>query len=390
VRKSRDSTYPRIGQFFLKPRHGVWQICWYDPTSRQTRGISTGTVDLREAEIKLAEHALRHSKPEERDDVLLADALSYYWLERGQHLASWETQKLAMKYALEVWGNPMVSELTPARQKELVKYCREKKITDHTILRFLGCIWTALNFYHGEGRLKVVPPRISNEKWNPHLPTRKRTLSLAELARLFNAAARLEHRWRYLLLAVATGARPRALLELRPEQIDLENHLLHLLPEGRAQNKKRRPSLPLGPTLRSHIAHWIAEDRAGPLCGYKGEEMTSDTYFDALKEEAGVDCNRYAIRHTLITWLVRKGVPIDEREIYIGHRLPGSATTEGYVHLDPQYLAKASAAVEELFQALAPLVTARSLLVEAPLEDQPMPDSVVESVDEILKRLTTV
>jgi integrase len=383
----RQTEGPRIGEFFLKERGGVYQIAYYDPRARQTRCISTGTRSLSEAEIKLAEHALRKGAPVERDDVLLADALSFYWLERGQNLASWETQRLAMRYAVEVWGNPMVSELTPLRQKDFVKHLRAKEITDHTILRLLGCIWTSLNYYHEEGRLKVVPPRISNEKWNPVLDSRKRVLSLGELAKLFNAAARLEHRWRYMLLAVATAARPEAILGLRPSEIDLEHGLLHLLPEGRAQNKKRRPSLPLCPTLKAHMATWVAEDGTAPLCHYKGEEMTSDTYFDALKAEAGVECYRYAIRHTLITWLVRKGVPIDEREIYIGHRLPGSATTEGYVHLDPQYLAKASAAVEELFQALAPLVTARALLKEVPLEEQPVPDSVVGEVDEILKRL---
>jgi integrase len=387
MRASRRTEGPRIGEFFLKVREGVYQIARYDSATRQTRCVSTGTRSLAEAEIKLAEHALRNGKAEEREDVLLADALSFYWLERGQNLASWETQKLAMKYALEVWGNPMVSELSPLRQKEFVRYLRDKEITDDTILRLMGCIWTALNYYREEGRLKVVPPRISNEKWNPVLRKRKRVLSLDELAKLFNAAARLEHRWRYMLLAVATAARPEAILQLRPAQCDLDHNLLHLLPEGRAENKKRRPSLPMCSTLRTHVERWVAESPTSPLCAYKGEEMTSDTYFDALKAEAGVDCNRYAIRHTLITWLVRKGVPIDEREIYIGHRLPGSATTEGYVHLDPKYLSKAAEAVEELFQALAPLVTKRALIAEPEMEDQPVPLSVESEVNEILKRL---
>jgi hypothetical protein len=205
VRASRKTEGPRIGEYFLKVRQGVYQIAYYDPRARQTRCVSTGTRSLAEAEIKLAEHALRKGKAEERDDVLLADALAFYWLERGQNLASWETQKLAMKYALEVWGNPMCSELGQARQKEFVKHLRDKKITDHTILRLMGCIWTAMNYYREEGRLKVVPPRMSTEKWNPDLAPRKRVLSLKELAALFNAAARLEHRWRYMVLSIATG-----------------------------------------------------------------------------------------------------------------------------------------------------------------------------------------
>jgi integrase len=391
VRKSRKAEGPRIGPFFLKPRAGIWQICWYDSAARQTRGVSTGTDDLQLAEIKLAEHALRKGKAEEREDVLLADALSFYWLERGQNLASWETQKLAMKYALEVWGNPMVSELTPLRQKEFVRYLRDKGVTDHTILRFLGCIWAAMNYYREEGRLKVVPPRISSEKWNPNLGKRDRVLSLPELGKLFNAASRLEHRWRYLILSVATGGRPSAIAELRRAQIDLDHNILHLNPKGRVQTKKRRPSLPMCPTLRIWAETWVAEAPSpdSPLIAWKGEGMTSDTYFDKVVEESGVEnvC-RYDIRHTVITWLVRKGVPIDEREIYIGHKLPGSATTEGYVHLDPKYLAKAAEAIEELFQALAPLVTARALLKEVPLEEQPVPESVASEVSEILKRLS--
>lgn len=381
--KSKSGT--RVGKFFLKVRKGVYQICWYE--GGQTRSISARTTDIGEAELALAAHALSHSEPEARKDAPLADALSYYWIERGQHLPSEDTFRSAMREALEILDNPMCSELTAARQKFLIKALRARGLSDGTIARRLSCIWAALKLYQGEGYLASYPARIGTQSWGATFGKRTRVLSLGELAKLLEASADSEHRWRFMVLAIGTASRPKAILELTGSQIDREAGILHLNPEGRAQTKKRRPAIPMAPTLSGWVSEWSPEGHTGPVIEYRDKAMTSDTFFDNLVKEAGVECCRYDIRHTVITWLVKKKVPPDEREIFVGHRLPGSATTEHYVHLDPDYLSGAAKAIEELFQALAPLVKNLDLLRTGELEEQPVPESVASEVDSILAKL---
>lgn len=385
--KSRTSA-PRIGKWFLKTRGAgkVWYISWYE--GGQTRGITTSETDLKVAEICLARHALKNQEAEKSKDAPLADALSYYWIERGEKLASSDMFRSAMHHSLEILGdNCQISTLGPAGQKKLIDGLRARGLADSTILRHLGCLWAALALYREDEHISGFPDRISQTRWAPVLKGRDRVLSLAELAALMNKASDREHCWRFMVLAIGTASRPRAILDLTGEQIDLEHGLIHLNPEGRAQTKKRRPVVPMATTLTGWVEEWLLEAPRAPIVHYRGEVLGSDTWFDNLKKEAGVDCVPYDIRHTVITWLVRKKVHPDSREIFVGHKLPGSSTTANYVHLDPEYLRDAADAVEDLFQALGPLVTARDLCRTGVLDEQPVPPSAVEEVDQILNRL---
>lgn len=385
---SKSKSTARLGRFFLKSRgaSGVYYICWYE--RGQTRSASTGTSDFEAAQIRLAEHAIKNKEADSGSkDAPLAEVLSYYWLQVGQKLPSADMFRSAMHHTLAVLGDVQVSALTSQEQQRLIKGLRSRNLADSTINRQLGCIWAALNLYHSDGHIQSVPPRIGQDRWNPVLRGRDRTLSLQELARLLNCASKDEHRWRVMLLAIGTASRPTAIQTLDASQVDLESGVIHLNPEGRAQTKKRRPVVPMATTLAGWVGSWLQEAPVGPIAAYRGRPMTSRTWFENLAQEAGVECVRYDIRHTVITWLVRKKVHPDSREIFVGHKLPGSQTTANYVHLDPDYLRDAAAAIEELFQALAPIVTERDLLRAEVLDDQPIPMSTVSEVDEILNRL---
>lgn len=91
----------------------------------------------------------------------------------------------------------------------------------------------------------------------PEAEPRERLLTIAEAQALF-AAAIEPHQFMYLMVAFALAARPAAILELTTFQIDYGARLIRLNPAGRAQNKKRRPTLPICDALLP----WL---RRGPV-----------------------------------------------------------------------------------------------------------------------------
>ncbi|MEE4378229.1 MAG: hypothetical protein V2J55_12075 [Candidatus Competibacteraceae bacterium] len=60
----------------------------------------------------------------------------------------------------------------------------------------------------------------------------------------------------------------------------------------------------------------------------------------------------YSLRHTLTRWLRSQSVPAWEVAAQLGHRAPGTSTTEIYAPFDPAYLTQAVRAIDAYFTIL--------------------------------------
>jgi len=80
------------------------------------------------------------------------------------------------------------------------------------------------------------------ERWALGAKARAKRLTPtdAELVR-FLAAEMPKGMWRWCVIALLTGARPAAVVELTPSQRDRDNGTLDLNPKGRRQNKNIAP-----------------------------------------------------------------------------------------------------------------------------------------------------
>lgn len=369
-------SWPRIGKFFLKPRGKgrVFYVCWYDPATRQTDGLTTGTGDLRAAELKLAEHAIRHERPVDEPDLALVSVLNTYWLDRGHHLPSASSHRDAMRDAILEWPDKNCHDLKPPLQRAFIAKLRARGLADSTIDRRLRSIWTAINYAKDNGELRSAPSLIGHEDWKPVLRARTTVLTLEELAQLLNEAGAKpedqrysrEHWWRWLILAIGTGARGMAICELAKNQI--VGDTVQLNPPGRRQTKKRRPTIPMAPT----VAAWVQDWGPGYLVTYYDSPLATLEFFDTMREAAGIPhASPHVVRHTVATWLASQGVPKWDRHEFMGWKEQGSTTAAGYEHFDPMHMRAAAMAIERLFEALAPLVTCRDLLRRRIAEAQP-------------------
>ena len=122
-------------------------------------------------------------------------------------------------------------------------------------------------------------------------------------------------------LAVLTGGRATALLELTWDRIDWERGLVSLNPLGRVQKaNKKRATVPLNDRAMS----LLREARAGALSPYvieyKGERVKDiKKGILAAKTRTGVHATPHMFRHSAAVWMAEDRTPMEEIARFLGH-----------------------------------------------------------------------
>jgi hypothetical protein len=165
--------------------------------------------------------------------------------------------------------------------------------------------------------------------------------TMNQMATLLDECA--EHVFRYLVVALNTWARPEAVTDLNFEtHVDVDHRLVNLLPAGRAQNDKRRPTIPLTDTLLGWALTW---NEPYPI-RWEGERVVSvKKALRRVGTELGMSLlNRYTIRHFMATRVRRQKlsrgryVSREQRSLWLGHSIKeGSDTTSWYDTNGPEY-----------------------------------------------------
>jgi len=191
--------------------------------------------------------------------------------------------------------------------------------------------------------------------------------TLAEMAKLIDAIIS-DHVFNYVVIALNTWARPEAITDLNfKTQISMAHGLIDLLPEGREQNHKFRPTLPLTDNLRAWALYW---DKEYPV-EWKGERVRSvKKAMKRAAKKAGLHkFGRYTLRHFMATTVRSRAlsrgrrVTREQRSLWLGHSLrEGSSTTDFYEHYDPEFLAEAKQGTDLVIKDIDRLLEKRSLM----------------------------
>ena len=149
----------------------------------------------------------------------------------------------------------------------------------------------------------------------------------------------------FVLLSLGTMGRVEAVLDVTTFSVDWASGTLNLLPTGREKTKKRRPVVPIAPTLRRALA----SHRDGPLVAYNGRAVASvrPTFRKAIERAGLADKGacRYTLWHTIIGEAMKRCSEPWQVDRFAGHQ-SGSKTTERYTKSSPGELSKATGAVE--------------------------------------------
>ncbi|MDE0371615.1 MAG: hypothetical protein OXI73_03605, partial [Rhodospirillales bacterium] len=190
--------------------------------------------------------------------MTVAAVLDRYATERAPHVVAPERIAYAVKALVPILGALPVSSLTGAVCR---RYERTRDRAPGTVRKELQVLQAAINHCVREGYLTA-----GRQLTLPVQPAaRDRWLTRDEVATLLRAAYRSRqgrHLARYILIAVYSGTRSGALLNLRfmPHThggwIDTENGILYRRATGAIQTKKRQTPAPIPLRLLAHLRRW--------------------------------------------------------------------------------------------------------------------------------------
>ncbi|MDB5619506.1 hypothetical protein [Tardiphaga sp.] len=263
------------------------------------------------------------------------------------------------------------------RNRDLEK---RRIVSDQTARRHLEDLRAAINVYHGEHTLDVVPKIALPEKRKG----RERWLRRSEAARLLGAAlgfvwdgereawkrndaGRLFRRptWlvarrrpvaRFILLGIYSARREETIRRTQwmatttHPWMDCERWVYHGRGGQEAATKKRRPPAKIATRLRPHLARWrqldlkLADHLGKPVHFIvhraDGEQYAEKikTGWDAIVADAGLsdDVVRHILRHTAATWLMQRGTDPWQAAGWLGMTLEQLQDNYGHHHPDFQ------------------------------------------------------
>jgi integrase len=364
-RYKKDKKFEYKGWWIEQPANSpFWYGARYDAECGRVRRQSLGTVDLEAAKEALIQ--LAQVEGPKSEDSYLAAVLKFYYQEVSDAKPSADMARIAGVHILSFWGQTArVSDVTETKQQKFWLWSRDKGHKPATTTRILTVLSAALRHgVHGPvPRVVTSNKRVADYQGVPEPQPREWIPTDDQLARYLDSLDddQSEHVFRYCLIALNTLARPGAILDLAPPQIDFERGLVNLNPDGRAQNKKRRPIVRLTETLKPWLASWGAG--SGPYVSFRGGAVgsvkkTFKRHGDAL---GFPQLSPYTLRHKMATELAARGVPGETLGRQLGHKSPDLRTTERYIKFDPRHLSEAKTAVEDYMHVLNGL-TDRELL----------------------------
>ena len=308
-------------------------IVWWEDGKR--RRHSLGTTDPTTAEA--AARRLWRGRNVGKINTV-GEAVEFYLSERDD-MASIKRARVAWKAAAPYW-----KELPIARvDEEVVKGYAGKRphCRPITIRNELAVIRAALNFAQKKNRIDKAPfiqmPKLA--------PSTIGHLSRAEFRRLLDGAKR-PHVALFMKLAVATGARSNALLDLTWDRVDFERGLIYLNPRDRVQTSKYRATVPMNDQIRAELE----KAKEGALSDYVIEHGRSRVGsikkgFAEAARRAGIQATPHMLRHTSAVWQAEAGIPIYQIAQFLGHS-DSRITERVYGRFSPEFLKTGAEAVK--------------------------------------------
>lgn len=245
----------------------------------------------------------------------------------------------AEKALLPFFGGHYPHQITAGECRAYVTRRRSQNVSDGTIRRELGVLRAAMKWKD--------PHTPAQFEFPASPPSRNRWLTRDEFDRLLAVVQNQPHLTTFLHIAIATGARKEAILQLRWDtHIDFEKRLIWL---GFKESGKKRATvqmtnsvfLALKDAHENALSDWVIEWAGGPVSDIR--KALRRAYVRAGL--ADVSAPAHVIRRTAGAWMAQAGVPIYEISRRLGHSSV-AVTERHYAPLHPDYMKQSTEALE--------------------------------------------
>lgn len=307
-------------------------LTYTHPERGRTR-ISTGTADRGEAEA-IARNIWRklHAAPTDR----ISDLWTAYVNDRKQSVARTDRFEATWKPLERHFGHRMG---TAVNQEDCREYYRARKregMSDSTIKTELEFLRACLRFKYDKNAPKLWLPPASKP--------RDRYLTKDEARQLLDDIE-TPHVRLFVELALATGARMSAILDLTWDRVDLKRGTVDFNPGGRHQTNKRRTVVPLNDRVTKALEEAREASLSDYVIEYAGHPVKSvKKAIRAAAARSGIPVSPHVFRHTAGVWMAEANIPMQKIAQYLGHTST-RVTEQVYARYSPTFQRDAAEAL---------------------------------------------
>lgn len=274
----------------------------------RSRRISTRQSILGEAEKFLAEYKAVRKLP--KSSITIAELCNSYNNERVA--AGCQTQAYHLKSVVGFLGNLRPESLTPGLVRDFHEWRRAEGITDSTINRQCRTLRAAFNWGLKEGWISCkphIPAPPANDERDRFL-TRNEALALL-------AECKAQHLKTFVAIALFTGARAGAILELEWQDVDFDDGSIRW---GVGNKSKRRPRVTaINNSLRDILIEAFANRCSNSVISWRGKPVKSvrKSYVKAVQRASIEHVTIHDLRRTAASWLLMNGGTFQDAAILL-------------------------------------------------------------------------
>jgi len=278
-----------------------WYVRYSEPGSRRSQVKSTGVplADRVAAEEWVA--ALKAADEAIPEGATIAEIVDRY-LEDKKGVRTIVKMKSFAKPLKAYMGDRTPDQITKSL---LAGYLPHRKKMVPAVRQELGLLIQALNHADRQPGEKITLPAAKPPR--EHFATREQAQALLQAA--------TEHTRLYLLIAMATGARMGAILDLTWDRVDEDRGILDFNNPDIQVSKKRRAVTPISKELVAALRDQRERKVADTVVEYGGKPVANITKsFGQAVKNAKLPkwLTPHVLKHSVISWLAEDGWTVDQ------------------------------------------------------------------------------
>ena len=298
------------------------------------RRISTGTNDAGLARVIGKQIWERlHAPASER----VQDLWELYLSDRRRDGRNVTRQANAWKRLFPMFGQRVGRDIGKDDCREYARLRQRQGAALGTVKIELEYLRACVNLRYGRGNSHVWTP--------PQSAPRDRYLERDELDLLLEHVS-TPHVRLFIILAITTGARMTAILELRWDQVDFKHGTINFNQPGCEQTNKRRPEVPINARALAALEEAVRGALTNHVIEWDSKPVKSiKKAIRMAARRSGVPCSPHVFRHTTGVWQAQADIPMQKISQYLGHTST-RVTERTYARYSPSFMKDAAAALE--------------------------------------------
>lgn len=323
-----------MAEYTIVKHRGALSLAYREPERGRVR-IALGTNDKGLAEARARQIWGAKNRPESE---YLSDVWKAYVADRLIDKVDVDPSGSTWKVLEPSFGHQLATEITRDNCRDHFERRKKAKRADSTVRKELEMLRAALRFRYGSSAPVIWMP--------PPSKPREYHLTREQFMRLI-ATIETPHIKLFIILAIVTGARMSAILELRWDKVNLEKKYIDLNPAGRHETSKRRAVVPINDRADTALRGALAVAKTDYVIEYEGAAplLSVKKALSRAAQRSGISFSAHVLRHTAGVWMAQADVPMQKIAQYLGHT--STRVTESvYARYSPSFMRDASNALE--------------------------------------------